>query len=227
MLQAQLRAGFGHVIRLVRIAGPRLDGKRLRRKARHHHDDRQEQARWLREVHLPDLEASGWQAYFNDSPVSYAPHYQAYLWACYLWAHRQTGCKLFLERAENAVRMTMEAYPERWHWTNGIAQERARMLLPLAWLVSATSLGRAMRAVAENPTAARVVGVNVGRVTAGTYALSSALGAVAGVLLALNIGQTTRDLEPGEKRVGGPSREPGRPTHCAATGLTFCNLTVN
>jgi branched-chain amino acid transport system permease protein len=68
------------------------------------------------------------------------------------------------------------------------------LMLGLAWLVSSTSMGRAMRAVAENPTAARVVGVNVGRVTAGTYALSSALGAVAGVLLALNLGQADRGL---------------------------------
>ncbi|GAB4000251.1 hypothetical protein GCM10029992_31570 [Glycomyces albus] len=68
------------------------------------------------------------------------------------------------------------------------------LMLGLAWLVSKSSLGRSMRAVAENPTAARVVGVNVGRVTAGTYALSSSLGAVAGVLLAINLGQANRDL---------------------------------
>ena len=29
----------------------------------------------------------------------------------------------------------MEAYPENWRWTNGIQQERGRMLLPLAWLI--------------------------------------------------------------------------------------------
>jgi hypothetical protein len=29
----------------------------------------------------------------------------------------------------------MAAYPSRWRWTNGLQQERARMLLPLAWLV--------------------------------------------------------------------------------------------
>jgi branched-chain amino acid transport system permease protein len=68
------------------------------------------------------------------------------------------------------------------------------LMLGLAWLVSATPLGRAMRAVAENPTAAAVVGVNVGRVTAGTYALSSGLGTIAGALLALNLGQAGRDL---------------------------------
>ncbi|MFH1742498.1 MAG: hypothetical protein ABIH23_26130 [bacterium] len=86
-------------------------------------------------IDLPDLTKNGWRHYFDGSTTSYAPHYQAYLWACYLWAYRQTGYSLFLEKAENAIRMTMEAYPEEWHWTNGIAQERARMLLPLAWLV--------------------------------------------------------------------------------------------
>ena len=29
----------------------------------------------------------------------------------------------------------MKAYPEEWHWTNGLQQERARMILPLAWLL--------------------------------------------------------------------------------------------
>ena len=31
--------------------------------------------------------------------------------------------------------MTMAAYPDKWKWTNGIQQERAKMLLPLAWLI--------------------------------------------------------------------------------------------
>lgn len=30
--------------------------------------------------------------------------------------------------------MMMASYPEQWSWTNGIQQERARMILPLAWL---------------------------------------------------------------------------------------------
>ena len=29
----------------------------------------------------------------------------------------------------------MAGYPENWIWTNGLQQERARMILPLAWLV--------------------------------------------------------------------------------------------
>jgi hypothetical protein len=57
------------------------------------------------------------------------------MWTCYLWAYGQTGFGLFLERAKKAIEMTMEAYPGKWEWTNGIQQERAKMLLPLAWLV--------------------------------------------------------------------------------------------
>lgn len=81
------------------------------------------------------LEERGWQAFFSDETVSYAPHFQAYLWACYLWAYDKTGYDPFRDRAVNAIRMTMDAYPDKWHWTNGIQQERARMILPLAWLV--------------------------------------------------------------------------------------------
>lgn len=61
------------------------------------------------------------------------------------------------------------------------------LMLGLAFVVGRTRLGRGMRAVAENPHAARVLGVDVDRVTATTFAISSALGAVAGVLLALYV----------------------------------------
>lgn len=81
------------------------------------------------------LEKAGWRAYFNDWNVSCAPHYQATAWACHLWAYKQTGFSLFLRRAKTAIRTTLAAYPGRWTWTNGIQQERAKMLLALAWLV--------------------------------------------------------------------------------------------
>jgi branched-chain amino acid transport system permease protein len=61
------------------------------------------------------------------------------------------------------------------------------LMVGLTGLVARSRLGRAMRAVAENPTAAKVLGVNVDRVTSVTFAISSALGAVAGVLFALNV----------------------------------------
>ncbi|MPY89991.1 MAG: hypothetical protein GEU99_18970 [Luteitalea sp.] len=82
-----------------------------------------------------DLQEHGWPHYFESDRVHYAPHYEAYAWAAYLWAYKRTGYELFLERARQAISMTMEAYPDRWRWQNGIQQERARMLLPLAWLV--------------------------------------------------------------------------------------------
>ncbi len=81
------------------------------------------------------LELAGWRKYFTSDHTAFAPHYQAYLWACYLWAYRQTGYDLFLKRAKTAIEMTMNAYPNRWIWTNGIQQERAKMLLPLSWLI--------------------------------------------------------------------------------------------
>ncbi len=61
------------------------------------------------------------------------------------------------------------------------------LVVGLTWLVASSRLGRAMRAIAENPSAARVLGINVDRVTATTFAISSALGAVAGVLFAMNV----------------------------------------
>lgn len=61
------------------------------------------------------------------------------------------------------------------------------LMVGLTLLVARSGLGRSMRAVAENPTAARVVGVDVERVTATTFAISAALGAVAGALFAMNV----------------------------------------
>ncbi|MGH3434087.1 MAG: branched-chain amino acid ABC transporter permease [Thermocrispum sp.] len=61
------------------------------------------------------------------------------------------------------------------------------LMVGLSVLVARSRLGRGMRAVAENPRAARVLGIDVDRVTMVTFAISSALGAVAGVLFALNV----------------------------------------
>ncbi|MFH1566899.1 MAG: hypothetical protein ABIL09_02795, partial [Gemmatimonadota bacterium] len=80
-------------------------------------------------------ERGGWTFFRDEAHVHYAPHYQAYLWATFLWAHALTGDPELLAKPRNAIRMTMEAYPGQWKWTNGIAQEMARMLLPLAFLV--------------------------------------------------------------------------------------------
>lgn len=82
-----------------------------------------------------DLQEKGWRHYWTTPRTNYAPHYESSLWACFLWAYHHTGFAPFIEKARTAIRMTMDAYPDEWRWANGIQQERARMLLPLAWLV--------------------------------------------------------------------------------------------
>ncbi|MFC4337845.1 branched-chain amino acid ABC transporter permease [Salininema proteolyticum] len=68
------------------------------------------------------------------------------------------------------------------------------LMVALTWLVRRTTFGSSMRAVAENPEAAKVLGVNVRRVTLSTYALSSMLGTLAGTLMAVNVGQADLDM---------------------------------
>ena len=82
-----------------------------------------------------DLQKYGWRHFYDEKFVNYHPHFEAYLWACFLRAYEKTHYAPFLERTRTAIRMTMEAYPDQWRWTNGLQQERARMLLPLAWLI--------------------------------------------------------------------------------------------
>ncbi len=59
----------------------------------------------------------------------------------------------------------------------------------LVVLVEKTKLGRAMRATAENPKVAGLMGVDSNRVIVATFAIGAALAAVAGVLIASNYGQ--------------------------------------
>ncbi len=62
------------------------------------------------------------------------------------------------------------------------------VMLALMWLVHRTRLGRAMRAVAENQTAASLMGVNINKVISTTFMLGSALAAIAGIMIAANYG---------------------------------------
>jgi branched-chain amino acid transport system permease protein len=58
----------------------------------------------------------------------------------------------------------------------------------LMGLVHFTRLGRAMRATAENPVVAGLMGVNINRIISATFVIGSALAAVAGVLVSSNYG---------------------------------------
>ncbi len=61
------------------------------------------------------------------------------------------------------------------------------LMLGLVWLVGHTRLGLAMRALAQDPDAARLQGVDVDRVVALTFLLGGALAGVAAVLFSLSI----------------------------------------
>jgi branched-chain amino acid transport system permease protein len=58
----------------------------------------------------------------------------------------------------------------------------APVLLGMRYVVTRTKMGKAMRAVAQDQDAARLVGINVNRTISFTFALGGALAGVAGVL---------------------------------------------
>jgi branched-chain amino acid transport system permease protein len=66
----------------------------------------------------------------------------------------------------------------------GIIGASLVLMLGLYALFTFTRLGRAMRAVAQNERAARLMGVSVERVYTTSWILAAAVGAVAGVLVA-------------------------------------------
>src|SRR5688500_5372602 len=67
------------------------------------------------------------------------------------------------------------------------------MMFGLMWLVRQTRLGKAMRAVAESPRAAALLGINIDRVIMQTFFIASALGGAAGILY----GMSLNSIEPG------------------------------
>jgi branched-chain amino acid transport system permease protein len=74
-------------------------------------------------------------------------------------------------------------------------------LASLMYLVNKTKLGRAMRATAENPRVASLMGVKPDVVISATFVIGAALAAIAGVMYAANYGsvQHTMGFLPGLK----------------------------
>lgn len=112
------------------------------------------------------------------------------------------GASIFLQNAvmltqgaRMKVYMTSLLFPRSWYLQVGNVRVSALVLvmigvaLLLMWLLNAlvqrTTLGRSMRAVAEDRETAAVMGVNVHRVISLTFLLGSALGGAAGVLVGL------------------------------------------
>lgn len=80
--------------------------------------------------------ANGWKHYRDATDYyHFAPHYQSWIMAMYIWLYDKTKYEPLFKLAKLGIGNMMKAYPDEWHWTNGLQQERARMLLPLAWLI--------------------------------------------------------------------------------------------
>jgi branched-chain amino acid transport system permease protein len=82
----------------------------------------------------------------------------------------------------------------RYEW-NGVVFTNQQILIlvtavilmaALTFFIRATRTGKAMRAVAHNPDAARLMGINVSSIISLTFALGSALAAAGGILVSLN-----------------------------------------
>jgi len=112
------------------------------------------------------------------------------------------GASIFLQNAvmltqgaRMKVYMTSVLFPRGWYVQIGNVRISALVLvmtsvavalmLLLNALVQRSTLGRCMRAVAEDREVAAVMGVNVRRVISQTFLLGSALGGAAGVLVGL------------------------------------------
>jgi branched-chain amino acid transport system permease protein len=96
----------------------------------------------------------------------------------------------------NSVSMPPHTVPSgSWHVAGLVVPETKLAILVLSlvlmvvlgWVIRRTGAGRAIRAVAENPRAARLVGIDVDKVILGTLVVSSALAALAGILYGVAI----------------------------------------
>jgi branched-chain amino acid transport system permease protein len=103
--------------------------------------------------------------------------------------------------------------------TNGdviIFVTSAIMLIGLQWVLRHTRVGLSIRAVSNNPLGARYVGIDIDRTILWTFAVGSAMGAVAGILVGLYYGAIfpAMGFSPGVKAfvamvMGGLSSIPG------------------
>ena len=83
-----------------------------------------------------DLNNNGWRYYYDRNVTNVRPHYESWKWANFLWLYDKTGYQPLLDRTKAGIQTMMEAFEDDTiRWTNGIQQERARMILPLAWLL--------------------------------------------------------------------------------------------
>lgn len=96
-----------------------------------------------------------------------------------LWSHDEFPFPSFLPSAPIALGPVRLAPVSL-----GIIGASLALMAGLYALFAWTRLGRAMRAVAQNPRAARLMGISVERVYSAAWVLAAMVGAVAGVLIA-------------------------------------------
>lgn len=93
----------------------------------------------------------------------------------------------------------------------------ALAMVGLVLLVERTKMGRAMRAVAENPRVAGLMGVDSNRVIVATFAIGAALAAVAGVMWGANYASITFTM----------GVLPGMKAFCAAAASVGATLALS
>jgi branched-chain amino acid transport system permease protein len=100
-------------------------------------------------------------------------------------------------------RFPQDTFPERMIRIGGASASLLQLCIVgisvilmtlLTFLLARTRLGRQIRAVAESPRAARVLGIDVDRTIAVAFFLSSALGGAAGVLFGLAFNSISPDV---------------------------------
>jgi len=103
------------------------------------------------------------------------------------------------------------------------------IMLALTWFTSRTKMGKAMRACSEDKAAAQLMGINVNTTISVTFAIGSALAAIAGVLMCTaypNLEPTTGAM-PGIKAftaavIGGIGSIPGAMLGGILLGMVEC-----
>lgn len=79
------------------------------------------------------------------------------------------------------------------------------IVVGLNWLMRSTRVGRGLRAIAENPDAANILGVDTGRVVPVVFMLTGVLCGIAGALFAINYGEVSPQMgeDIGTKAIAG------------------------
>jgi hypothetical protein len=86
-------------------------------------------------IDIDNFKDKTWLDFYNGTVDYISPHYQASLYALFLWAYQLTGIQELLDKSVSAIEKTMALFPHKLRWQNGLTGEITRMLLPLSILV--------------------------------------------------------------------------------------------